>query len=427
MHIGQRRTEMPKERPPEQVRREWEHDVDKLERRFLFEKAMSSQELEQHLDSLRQEAVRHGFDARFLDVFQATALHEVATNLHLGFFTELEKTHGDPTLENVSQAQYAEAFAQYDADSEDIKHGQQKLSTLEEDAQQLYTSAKSQLDWSTRSIRRGDAETLSGDLKYLQAIRIQDPADRTKVLEVIEKRLMGHILNEEDFGIRSEHQITLLIRRWAREKGVEHRVVITHSLPRDDYAHGEDLVLMIGSRRFRLNQKTLKLRDSSREEYNDKIIAEGRAKSQTSGSCFVALDSDVLRMVWQLTTQKSLDATEGRRLNKAKRNLLDQLDGALTTGADVISIREIIDPKRRCVTGTERKRPLTRKQLMPHVNARVLLGFEVLNEQDVNDVGKYLKVQNRFLDVAADIITSVEELNSPSQELVQKIKQVMGS
>lgn len=394
----------------------WQRDVTTFERDFLYE-GLRGPAYAARLAALRAHAAQGGFDTHALRIFDAVEHHEATEQLRGGFLDALRRrADGDPLLITLTPTDIADTFVAYDASHEPGK----EPTTREDRAIAGYDDARRATEWPMERMKSSDAVTLQSDLAYLRALRIRDTGERNRALDRIEADLAARAMTEQHFGISAEHQVTWLIRRWARDADAAHRIVVTHALPKDDYARGTDLTLEIGIHQFAINLKTLNLNDSNTAEHQRAILAKGEAKASAANACLVAMPTDTLRAAWRLTTQSKRDDTEQRHLRKLQREFFAAFDAA---GAPLTEcFRPPQQPKRE-----RAPRALTDTQLKKLLSAAILRTFDCITADVLAHPKIYMDVQQRFLQAAKGRIMRAEDLTNPSDDLKKEIRQAMES
>ena len=183
---------------------------------------------------------------------------------------------------------------------------------LADERQSLASYQKSEREfWEIDSIGVVDGKILRNGLEYRMAEAITDKVEREAALDELDEGMaeiissLSNLFAKEreengagNEGKIAECQLMLLIRHWARRANLDHVIGIEHTLLRDDFERGIDLILRVGSKQYYLDQKTT-VESSSTSAYTGGIIESAGKKAAKVGGRVLPIDTIDLQKAYR--------------------------------------------------------------------------------------------------------------------------------
>ncbi|MDO8599579.1 MAG: hypothetical protein Q7S02_05720 [bacterium] len=370
-----------------------------LEREVLY--GPSATPPAEHTEELRSLARAAGQSPGLADFFEGNVEHQRANDYYGAFLASTDRVAA------LSGDEFRGTFARFPQ--------RDALEKAETHALDAYTAASASW-WRTRFLSAMDGRLYANDLHARRAVRIADPEERQRAQDDADRALLSLIPEIEDAGKRAEYQCTLLLRRWARGRELDHVIDVVHSSPRDDIQGKDDLVMSIGSNVYRVSVKALS-EDAYRTEYNEALIARGQRKADAASAVLSVVSMEDLRDVFRAETSGGRTPTAARQrvMKSFVAQFPDEAQALLTT---------LVAPAPKSERPQQR---LTDRYLQEHVNPPMLIAFGVLAEQDRNNVSRVMDAKRRFIAAALSILKTVENFDTPPEDLRERMKQAMGS
>jgi hypothetical protein len=238
-----------------------------------------------------------------------------------------------------------------------------------------------------------DAQVLKYDILYRRAQRIDDPAERERALDAIDRATKSLEALAPNNGKKRELQLMRCIRQWAQENGTDHLVRVDHGLPTGDADKSTDLELSFGTKPYRMDLKTW-------TQPTENEVSEARDKASAAGSRLVLVSPDTIRSA----TQGDAGPAFG-----ARKEIVATLAGELASGlrqadqpAEAKRIRAMLGASKKVEATPETERAARRSALFNALTVGLLLKLNAI--PNTPDLSKLAAARGRMVDVAMRMI-----------------------
>jgi hypothetical protein len=357
------------------------------------------------------------------DLVEGNMVHDQA-NLELEGFAaalgKLAKQQNKPETE-LTREEVAKAWQDFPK--------REYIEDAEEKALASYERSASK-NWSSpRRVDSQMAHFFALDIKYRQALRMQDETERTKLLTSINDEVARERGLLSESGHRAEYELIYIARRMASEQKLDHLFHIEHSLPREDYKapNNYDLRIFVPSQIIRLSFKALDIGHSYKKEYHDKAIEDAKARTKGTGVVLLVVDTRTLGYAFNNRSLPSFRLHGKNIMSDVHQQATEQLNRDIT----ILALPKVVVKKKESPLQIERKRERQlEREIASKVDFSTLERFGLLTRAqraDVSNVPMMQILRKKFVEVVRPRISKVEELNQPTPELIEKIKQAMGA